>query len=64
VTDASGQASYSYDDVGNLQGHTYPNRVATSYNYDQLNRLKQVSSQAQSSQLASYTYTLGQRAIG
>jgi RHS repeat-associated protein len=59
VTDASGQTTYGYDDVGNLQGYTYPNGVTTSYSYDQLNHLKQVGSQAQSSAIANYTYTLG-----
>ena len=36
LPDASGQTMYGYDDVGNLQGYTYPNGVTTSYNYDTL----------------------------
>ena len=52
VVDASGVTTYAYDAVGNLQSFAYPNAVTTSYSYDSLNRLKQVGSQAQSSQLA------------
>src|SRR5579884_1185520 len=59
VTDSSGQTTYGYDDVGNLQGFTYPNGVVTSYGYDQLNRLKQMGSTAQGTPISSYTYTLG-----
>jgi YD repeat-containing protein len=59
VTDASGQTTCGYDDVGNLQSFAYPNDVSSTYNYDTLNRLTQVSSAAQSSPLASYAYTLG-----
>src|SRR5581483_903337 len=59
VVDASGQTTYTYDNVGNLQSYTYPNGVLTNYNYVTLNRLTQVGAVAQSTTIASYTYTLG-----
>jgi len=59
VVDSSGQTTYGYDNVGNLQSYTYPNGVVTSYSYDRLNRLKQMGSTAQSTPISSYAYTLG-----
>ncbi len=58
VTDAAGQTTYTYDNVGNLQSYAYPNGVSTNYGYDALNRLTHVGSVTQSSTIASYTYTL------
>ena len=51
--------SYNYDAVGNLQGYTYPNQVATNYHYNSLNRLTSMNSVSGSSTIASYQYTLG-----
>ncbi|HUN10638.1 MAG TPA: RHS repeat-associated core domain-containing protein, partial [Aggregatilineales bacterium] len=47
-----------YDAVGNLAGFLYPNGVQTSYTYNTLNRLTNVTG-ARTATLASYTYTLG-----
>jgi RHS repeat-associated protein len=59
--------TYSYDEVGNLSGYTYPNGVTTGYTYDTLNRLTQVSAgpgsagvlTRGSNLVAQYTYELG-----
>jgi len=68
VTDASGVTNYSYDPVGNLAGYTYPNGVATSYTYDNLNRLTSMQSTcgtgapacgSSGTAISSYAYTLG-----
>lgn len=56
---SSAQTSYSYDAVGNLAGSIYPNGLQTSYSYNNLNRLLQMGSQKDATQLATYTYTLG-----
>lgn len=61
VTDThTGNTTYRYDNVGNLQGYLYPNGVQTTYSYNTLNRLTNLAitnNKAQS--LASYAYTLG-----
>jgi YD repeat-containing protein len=57
---ASGVTTYRYDDVGNLAGYLYPNGVDTSYTYNLLNRLTNVSSaNAQLAALSAFTYELG-----
>jgi RHS repeat-associated protein len=50
---------YSYDDVGNLSGYTYPNGVNTTLQYDGLNRLTSLASQGGQGAVAGYAYTLG-----
>jgi RHS repeat-associated protein len=50
---------YSYDEVGNLAGYTYPNGVNTTLQYDGLNRLTSLSAQGPQGTVASYQYTLG-----
>ena len=50
---------YSYDDVGNLAGYTYPNGVSSTLQYDSLNRLTNLASNANGAAVASYAYTLG-----
>jgi YD repeat-containing protein len=59
VTDASGQTTYAYDNVGNLQSFAYPNGVTTAYTYDTLNRLTQMGAGKNGTQQANYVYTLG-----
>jgi RHS repeat-associated protein len=54
----AGTTTYAYDNVGNLQGYLYPNNVKTTYAYNTLNRLTNVSI-GTGSTLASYAYTLG-----
>ncbi|MGH9762798.1 MAG: hypothetical protein ACREAC_18400, partial [Blastocatellia bacterium] len=70
---ASGVTTYSYDVAGNLSGFLYPNSVQTSYTYNTLNRLTNMTvakvavgggsggsgSGGPSTNLASYAYTLG-----
>jgi RHS repeat-associated protein len=55
---ASGTTTYAYDNAGNLLNYLYPNGVQTSYNYNTLNRLTNVTL-ATGSTVASYAYTLG-----
>ena len=43
VADAAGTTTYSYDAVGNLAATSYPNGISTTYFYDQLNRLTQLT---------------------
>jgi RHS repeat-associated protein len=45
--------------VGNLQSYAYPNAVQTSYTYNSLNRMTNLSINGTSTILASYAYTLG-----
>jgi RHS repeat-associated protein len=53
-----GLTTYAYDNAGNLQNYLYPNAVQTTYTYNTLNRLTNVSV-AKGATLASYGYTLG-----
>jgi RHS repeat-associated protein len=53
-----GRTAYTYDEVGNLRGFTYPNGVNTFYRYDSLNRLTNVTGGKLLDTLASYSYTL------
>jgi RHS repeat-associated protein len=56
----SGTTTYRYDAVGNIGGYVYPNGVDTSYTYNTLNRLTNVTSvNAQQTALSSFTYELG-----
>ena len=58
VTDANGTTNYSYDNVGNLQGFTYPNGVAHSYSYDARNCLTNLGVAKGATQVAGYGYLL------
>lgn len=53
-----GVTSYNYDDVGNLQGCTYPNYVHAEYQYDSLNRLTNLASDRLSTAIANYAYAV------
>jgi len=64
VTDQYGGSAkvtrYGYDTAGRLLGWVQPNGVATSFTYDDVNHLKNVSiKNAAATTLASYAYTLG-----
>ena len=54
----TGHTTYTYDDVGNLRGFTYPNGVNHFYEYNALNRLTNLNVSAGLSGLANYAYTL------
>lgn len=56
---ATGTTTYSYDAGGNLSGYVYPNAVETTYQYNTLNRLTSMSLSKTTTNLASFTYTLG-----
>lgn len=60
------QASYAYDLSGNLGSITYPNGVATTYHFNDLNRLTDVLVQHGQSTLANFNYNPDQegRTIG
>src|SRR5579862_7825280 len=49
-----GTTTYSYDDASNLASAAYSNGVQYGFNYDQLNRLKQIATQQ-----TGYSYQLG-----
>jgi RHS repeat-associated protein len=52
-------AEYGYDAVGNLQSQSYPNGIASTYQYDLLNRLTNLTTLNGSSGLvAKYSYTV------
>ncbi|MCP4111829.1 MAG: hypothetical protein GY749_40935, partial [Desulfobacteraceae bacterium] len=52
--------SYTYDSVGNRKSMTYPNGNATEYEYDALNRLKEITTRNSDSEItARYSYGLG-----
>ena len=55
---ASGTTTYAYDNAGNLQKYLYPNGAQTTYSYNTLNRLTNVTI-AKGGTLASYAYQLG-----
>jgi RHS repeat-associated protein len=55
----SQNTTYTYDAVGNLQSYSYPNSVTTSYAYNNLNRLTNLTVANAGGNLASYAYTLG-----
>jgi RHS repeat-associated protein len=54
----TGLTAYTYDPLGNLSSYVYPNGVRTSYSYNKLNRLTEMTV-SKTSTLASYSYTLG-----
>lgn len=54
-----GRTAYSYDEVGNLSGYTYPNGVSSFFAYDDLNRLTNLASGKLLTPLANYAYTVG-----
>ena len=54
----AGHTTYTYDDVGNLRGFTYPNGVNHFYEYSALNRLTNLNVSAGLTPLANYAYTL------
>lgn len=61
VTDnrlVAGTTTYAYDANHNLTGVAYPNDVSTSFTYNSLNRLTNLSA-SKTGVLASYAYTLG-----
>ena len=51
--------AYAYDANGNLASTLYPNGVQTTYTYNALNRLTQVSAAKGGGARPSYAYTLG-----
>jgi RHS repeat-associated protein len=59
VTLNGGVTSYTYDAAGNLQSYLYPNQISTSYGYNSLNRLTDMTVGTSVSHLAGYSYTLG-----
>ena len=59
IVAAQSPTLYNYDAVGNLSGYSYPNGVATTFQYDNLNRLTSLASNANGTAVASYAYTLG-----
>jgi RHS repeat-associated protein len=54
-----GRTAYTYDEVGNLKGYTYPNFVHSEYQYDALNRLTNLTGSRVFTPIANYAYTLG-----
>lgn len=50
--------TYTYDAVGNRSSVQLPNGIVTTYLYDSLNRLTNLTHQAGTTNLASYSYTL------
>jgi RHS repeat-associated protein len=54
----AGITTYTYDDVGNLRGYTYPNGVNTFYDYNALNCLTNMNVSAGLTPVANYAYTL------
>jgi YD repeat-containing protein len=50
-------ATYSYDNVGNLQSVTYGNGVTHTYSYDNRNRLANLGVTKGSTNLFGYAYT-------
>jgi RHS repeat-associated protein len=58
VVDVTGTTTYAYEAAGNLASMVYPNGVTTTYTYDTLNRLIQMSSRGPAGLIASYSYTL------
>ncbi len=59
VADAAGITTYAYDAVGRKASTVYPNGVTTTYGYDTLDRLVQVTNTGPGGPISSYTYTLG-----
>lgn len=60
VTDANGTVRYQYDPVGNLTLIRYPNGLATTQQYDRLNRLvEQTTRNAANTVVERFRYTLG-----
>ena len=60
VTDPNGLAyDHAYDANGNRDALSYPNGTATSYNYDDLNRLTNLTTTGPSGTIQSYNFTLG-----
>src|ERR671922_1959691 len=60
VTDPwNSTTSYDYDPVGNLIQKMLPNGTATTFEYDQLDRLTRVAQFSPNGSLAEYRYTLG-----
>jgi RHS repeat-associated protein len=61
VTDnriADGTTRYTYDAVGNLAGYTYPNGVESSFTYNAVNRLIDLTSR-RGADVARFGYSLG-----
>lgn len=60
VTDPDGGVTnYAYDSVGNRASMTYPNGSKTTYTYDTLNRLINLSNaKSDGTSISDYTYTL------
>jgi len=56
---AANTTNYTYDAASNLVNVAYPNGFTSTLTYDQLNRLTELSSAANSAQIADYKYTLG-----
>ena len=54
----AGNTTYSYDGVGNVASVSYPNAVQSTYTYDNLNRLTNLTA-VKGATLVSYGYTLG-----
>ncbi|MCP4109051.1 MAG: hypothetical protein GY749_26575, partial [Desulfobacteraceae bacterium] len=51
---------YTYDSAGNRKSMTYPNGNVTDYDYDALNRLKEITTRNSDSEIiARYSYGLG-----
>lgn len=55
---AAAPTTYTYDDVGNLRGYTYPNGVNSFYEYNALNRLTNMNVSAGLTPVANYGYSL------
>jgi RHS repeat-associated protein len=56
----SGTTTYSYDNAGNLQNYLYPNGVQTTHQYNNLNRLTNLTTTSGTpTPIANYAYQLG-----
>jgi RHS repeat-associated protein len=52
------QTTYTYDTVGNRESITLPNGIVSTWKYDNLNRLTNLTHQAGTTNLATYVYQL------
>ncbi|HTF97316.1 MAG TPA: hypothetical protein VL995_14355, partial [Cellvibrio sp.] len=59
VIDANGTTTYGYDAVGNLETLRYPNGLVTTYTYNSINQLTNLTTRNAGNEIvSSYTYGL------